>query len=255
MDLHHLNDPALRLTTASLRLAEVPNDDWFDWLEAQGLGMSAPPQHRRASALAIVRALILEPPPAEHWPVLFEAARARGRMDLAEVFRLPEEPGAVLARPILDRELLEQGVGRRVALARRAPINMMERLVFDHEPRVIAALLDSPRIRTQEVLRLTTRRPLPLAVAREVLKSDKWSCEYPAIRSLARNETLIDRWGCALSLMLSQHDLNALARDPKATMARRRIARFRHLASRGALPNLEGDAIPVIELDPLSAED
>ena len=255
MDLHHLSDPALRLTTASLRLAEAPNDDWFDWLEIQGLGMSAPPQHRRASALAIVRALILKPPPAEHWPVLFEAARARGRMDLAEIFRLPEGPGAVLTRPVLDRDLLEQGVGRRVALARRAPINMMERLVFDHEPRVIAALLDSPRIRTQEVLRMTTRRPLPLAVARQVLKADKWSCEYPVLRSLARNETLLDRWGCALSLMLSQHDLNALAQDPKATGARRRIARFRNLASRGALPAADGDPIPVIELDPLTAED
>ena len=255
MDLHHLNDPALRLTTASQLLAKEPDDQWFDWLENQGLAMSAPPQYRRASALAVVRALILHPPPAVHWPVLFQAALQRGRMDLAEIFRLPEGPGTILQRPLLDRELLEQGVGRRVALARRAPLNMMERLVFDHEPRVISALLDSPRIRTQEVLRITTRRPLPTNIAREILSSHKWSAEYPVLRSLARNETLLDRWGSAVTLLLSQHDLSAVASDPKATSARRRIARFRNLASRGALPMRGDDEIPVIKLDPLPAED
>lgn len=255
MDLHHLNDPALRLTTAARQLARDPDEQWFDWLEEQGLAMSAPPQHRRASALAVVRALILHPPPAAHWPLLFEAAIKRGRMDLAEIFRLPEGPGSVLQRPLLDRELLEQGVGRRVALARRAPLNLMERLVFDHEPRVIAALLDSPRIRTQEVLRVTTRRPLPTDIAREILSSHKWSAEYPVLRSLARNETLLDRWGSALTLLLTQRDLGAVASDPKATSARRRIARFRELASRGALPAHGDVEIPVITLDPLPAED
>ena len=48
MDLHHLNDPALRLTTAAHQLANEPDDGWFDWLEDQGLAMSAPPQHRRS---------------------------------------------------------------------------------------------------------------------------------------------------------------------------------------------------------------
>ena len=255
MDLHHLQDPELRLATAALQLASEPNDQLFDWLEEQGLGMAAPPQHRRASALAVVRALILSPPPPSHWPGLLQAARKRGRMDLVEVFRLPECPGPVLSRPVLDRELLEQGVGQRVALARRAPINMMERLVFDHEPRVIAALLDSPRMRTQEVLRITTRRPLPLEVARQVLQSTKWSAVYPVLRSLARNETLIDRWGSALSLLLTQRDLGQLASDSKATSARQRIARFRSLASRGAPPSSKLDEIPVIELDPEQAED
>ena len=255
MDLHHLSDPALRLHTAAQRLRHEPGDEWFDWLEAQGLALWAPPQHRRASALAVVRALILKPPAAVAWPTLYEAARARGRLDLAEIFRLPEGPGDTLARPLLDRELLEQGVGRRVALARRAPINMMERLVLDHEPRVIEALLESPRIRTQEVLRVTTRRPLPTAIARTVLCSDRWSAEYPVVRSLARNETLVDRWGSALTLLLTPRDLAEVAADPKATLARRRIARFRHLASRGAPQATPVDDIPVISLDPLPADD
>ena len=56
-------------------------------------------------------------------------------------------------------------------------------------------------------------------------------------------------------LLLSQHDLSAVASDPKATAARRRIARFRNLASRGALPMQGDDEIPVIKLDPLPAED
>ena len=77
MDLHHLSDPALRLHTAAQRLRHEPGDEWFDWLEAQGLALWAPPQHRRASALAVVRALILEPPEAVAWPTLYEAARAR----------------------------------------------------------------------------------------------------------------------------------------------------------------------------------
>ena len=217
--------------------------------------MAAPPENRRSSALAVVRALILQPPPPTNLPALLEAAKHRGRMDLVEVFRLPELPGPLLARPTLDRELLGQGIGRRIALARRAPINMMERLVYDHEPRVISALLESPRVRTQEVLRITTRRPLPVEVARPVLQSTKWSSEYPVLRSLARNETLIDRWGSALCLLLTQHDLRALASDSKATPSRRRIARFRCLASRGAPPSSSTDEIPVIELDPDLAED
>ena len=73
--------------------AAEPGDEWFDWLEAQGLALWAPPQHRRASALAVVRALILEPPAAVTWPTLYGRAAARGRLDLAEIFRLPEGPG------------------------------------------------------------------------------------------------------------------------------------------------------------------
>ena len=132
---------------------------------------------------------------------------------------------------------------------------MVERLVMDHEPRVIAALLDSSRMRTQEVLRITTRRPLPKSVAREVLRSHRWSADYLVLRSLARNETLIDRWGAALTLVLSHRDLLELAADPKASPARRRIARFRCLAAHGALVSEQGDEIPVIELDPLEADD
>ena len=232
MDLHHLSDPALRLHTAAQRLRHEPGDEWFDWLEAQGLALWAPPQHRRASALAVVRALILEPPEAVAWPTLYEAARARGRLDLAEIFRLPEGPGDTLARPLLDRELLEQGVGRRVALARRAPINMMERLVLDHEPRVIEALLESPRIRTQEVLRVTTYVPCRRRSARCSARIDG----APSTQSFARsrNETLVDRWGSAPRCCSHHATWRRLPPIPKATL--RAVARsLSSLASRGAL--------------------
>lgn len=255
INLRHLGDASLRLATAARILNGDCGEAFFEWLEAQGLQMAAPPQLQRGSALAVVRALILHPPPAAHWPVLLQGAQERGRMDLMELFRLPEEPGEAGSRPALDRELLEMGVGRRIALARLAPINMMERLVLDNEPRVIAALLRSPRVRRQEVLRMTTRRPLPLAVAREVLLSHRWSAEYPVLRSLARNETLLDRWGAALTLLLTPKDLSELAADPKASLARRRIARFRSLASHGALPEKDEPQIRVIELDPAAADD
>ena len=141
-----------------------------------------------------------------------------------------------------------------MALARSGPLPIMERLVLDHEPRVIAALLESPRVRSQEVLRITTRRPLPKAIAGAVLTSNRWSADYQVLRSLARNETLVDRWGAALTLLLTATDLRALAADPKAALARRRIARFRLLASHGAIepPSVR---TAVMELDPSNAQE
>ena len=243
------------METAALAIATAEPAAVIEWLESQGLTMAAPPQERRAAVIAVLRAMVLQPPTLEQWAALAEAAEARGRLDLAAMFRLPQEPPGQAIRPALDRELLEKPVGQRVALARRASVNMMERLVFDHDPRVIEALLASPRVAAQAVLRIATRRPLPEAVARTILASDRWSCHYGVLRALARNETLDDRWGVAVSMVLGPKDLEAMAGDPKATPTRRRVGRFRMLASHGAPAEVDAPLGGVFELDPLAGED
>ena len=244
-------DPALRLQLAGDALLHTDLEIVVGWLEQQGLTVATPPQKLRPGAIAIARALCLNPPSTDRLNAIAERAMEAGRSDLAAVLHASlETVDGNRDDPVLDRDLLQQTVGRRVSQARSGAPDTLARLVLDDEPRVLEALLANPRTTITHVLRLATRRPSPVGAMPHLLAHSQWSANYSVQRSIARNETIAPRAVLAMTLLLNPTDLAAVAEDRKALPAQRRIARFRQLTAAGAGPEPAPPNPVAIQLDP-----
>ena len=148
--------------------------------------------------------------------------------DLARVGRDPQVHPAV--RRAADRALVERlpgmAVGERTALARRAGAGVIAHLRHDPTPRVVAALLDNPRL-TEGLLMplLASERAAPACLA-AVAASRRWGLR-PAVRSaLARNPRTPLATVLATLPALRKGELAALAIDPRLAEPVRRRARL-----------------------------
>lgn len=65
-------------------------------------------------------------------------------------------------------------LGERKSLARRPDRNLLEKLLLDPHPDVIARLLDNPRLTEDDVVRLAARRPGRPDVLAAVARDPKW---------------------------------------------------------------------------------
>lgn len=92
------------------------------------------------------------------------------------------------AGPRRDAELGGLTLGHRKQLARteRAP-DRVRRLALDDDPRVIAELLLNPRVTEPLVVAIAARRPVPVEVLRQVIRSPRWGVRRLVRRALALN--------------------------------------------------------------------
>jgi len=133
-----------------------------------------------------------------------------------------------LVRRSADRRLLERlpalAIGEKSALARRASRAVVERLRFDPSPRVVAALLENPRLTEGDLVPLATfERANPRCL--EVLARDlRWSHRLPVRVALCRNPATPLSCGLALLTGLPRRELATIAHDPRVASAIRRQA-------------------------------
>jgi len=134
-----------------------------------------------------------------------------------------------IIRRSAERRLLERipalAVGEKTALARRASRAVVARLRFDASPRVLAALLENPRLTEGELMPLAGfERANPRCL--EVLARDsRWSNRMPLRVALCRNPAT--PLSCALALLagLPRRELATISRDLHlAAPLRRRAA-------------------------------
>ena len=92
--------------------------------------------------------------------------------------RLPE-----IALP-MDRDV---SVGERRSLATRNDRNILQRLLLDPNPLVIAKLLQNPHLSPQDILVVATRRPTTPEQLILVARSHRWIREYVVREALVRN--------------------------------------------------------------------
>lgn len=135
-----------------------------------------------------------------------------------------------VVRRSADQRLLERlpglAVGERMAIARGGSPALMAALRHDPTPRVIAALLENPRLTEATLVPLAASEqasPLALAV---LAGSPRWATRYPMRLALCRNPRT--PLGSVLPLLplLLKRDLEAVAFDTRLLLPVRRRAQL-----------------------------
>lgn len=130
------------------------------------------------------------------------------------------------ADQILGIRLPELALGEKINLARRAAPGVLAQLRHDPNPRVIAALLDNPRL-TEDILApvvhgATTPGPVLAAIATD----RRWSARPGLQAALARNPKTPQAMALRLLPLLRKTELRAVANDvrvPEAVRLRARV--------------------------------
>ncbi len=171
---------------------------------------------------------------------------------------------------LIDR-LPALAVGEKMAIARSASPGVLAALRNDPTPRVIAALLENPRLAEGLLVPLLASESALPAVLAVIAGSPKWSVRYPIRLALCQNpRTPLDR-ALMLLPMLKRSDLESVAANlaPQAPAApqgpatcpgRRGTAnltaerRARYPSPSGSRPSGIGMSQPVSEETSKSAE-
>jgi hypothetical protein len=119
-------------------------------------------------------------------------------------------------------------LGERISSARACSAALIKVFLFDHDPRVFAALLVNRRLREDDVLQLAgSDRASPKQLL--LLAADRqWSSRYAVRRALAANPATPRAAAASQLRHLSRRDLLALQRNPATSVYLRRcIERMR----------------------------
>jgi hypothetical protein len=102
-------------------------------------------------------------------------------------------------------------IGVRISLARRQISGLIERLLFDPDPRVVQTVLGNPRLTEAEVIKLAASRRATPAVLEAIAEDDRWIVRYPVKVALANNPAAPNRLVLRILPHLMQQDLRELA--------------------------------------------
>jgi len=122
--------------------------------------------------------------------------------------------------------LPEVALGERIALARRASAGVLLQLRHDPNPRVMAALLDNPRLTEGTLAPLLHSATTAPAILDVVMQDRRWGVRYGLRLAVARNPAARERTVLPLLPSLRKVDLRAVAADPKLGAGVRQRARL-----------------------------
>ena len=133
-----------------------------------------------------------------------------------------------VVRRFADQRLIDRlpglAVGEKATVARSASPHVLQTLRHDPTPRVIAALLDNPRLVEGDLLPVAGGEKAPAPVLAVILGHRKWGNRYPVRLAVVRNP----RAPLALALqhlaLLKKPDLRAVAADRRLALPLRRKA-------------------------------
>jgi hypothetical protein len=204
-----IEDPEIRLYRFGERLRNLPAEEaaWTlarvqervadgDW-RARRIGFGLLDKSRLERVLS-----------PEGLQAVAEALQARGHPGALLFGRTPRTGGAgddgILAPP-------KEPVGYRISLARRAMAGMLERLLFDPDPRVVRALLGNPRVTEADVVKLAASRRAGPQALEAIAQDDRWIVRYAIKVALANNPTAPIRIVIGLLPYLMHQDLRTLS--------------------------------------------
>jgi hypothetical protein len=101
--------------------------------------------------------------------------------------------------------------GERTAAARRTDRLVLDRLLHDRDPRVVAALLDNPRVTERDVVRIAAMRPTVPEIPERIAQHPRWAQRYDVRKALAFNPSTPPAVATQLLPTLLRQDLQALA--------------------------------------------
>lgn len=119
---------------------------------------------------------------------LYEVARAAGISEVALTF-LPNRPQMGLTVDEAEEEnvALSLPLGIRKQASRTRDRLLIDRLLRDTNPQVIAVLLNNPKLRERDVVFVAAKRPTRPEVLRVVAAHPRWSTRYTVRKALACN--------------------------------------------------------------------
>ncbi|MEM9293695.1 MAG: hypothetical protein AAGD01_18590 [Acidobacteriota bacterium] len=134
-------------------------------------------------------------------------------------------------RVLAERELVQRlpglALGEKVSLARRGARPVLHQLRKESHFRVIAALLQNPRLTVDIVQPLAGDLQAPPEILRQLAEHPRWGVRYPVRLALCRNPRTPPQVALRLLPMLKKVDLKGLASDRRiSSVLRRRAARL-----------------------------
>lgn len=133
-------------------------------------------------------------------------------------------------RRVADEHLIlrlpQLAVGEKVTIARRAGAGVIAHLRHDPSPRVIAALLDNPRLTEDLLAPLAHAAATPGAVLALIAADRRWGARYSLQAALARNPATPAAAALRILSLLRKPELRAAAQDPRAPEVVRTRARL-----------------------------
>jgi hypothetical protein len=122
--------------------------------------------------------------------------------------------------------LPELALGEKITLARRCGAGILGLLRHDPSPRVVAALLDNPRLTEDLLAPVVHAAATPASVLALIAADRRWGLR-PALQSaLARNPATPVPTALRLLPLLRKPELRAVAQDPRVTAPVRLRARL-----------------------------
>ena len=116
-------------------------------------------------------------------------------------------------------------LGERKSASRTRDADLIARALFDPHPQVIENLLENPRLRELQVIRLAARRPAPPKVFDVLSRCVPWMLRYPVRLALAKNPQVPNRLASLFVPTLNRVDGQTLARDSALPETRRLLAK------------------------------
>ncbi|HSC71031.1 MAG TPA: hypothetical protein VLH58_06740 [Candidatus Methylomirabilis sp.] len=105
----------------------------------------------------------------------------------------------------------KEPVGYRISVARRPIPRLIDRLLFDPDPRVVQTVLGNARLTEAEVIRLAASRRATPGALEAIAADDRWLARYPVKVALANNPVTPRRLVLSLLPHLMRQDLRELA--------------------------------------------
>jgi hypothetical protein len=107
-------------------------------------------------------------------------------------------------------------VGYRISQARQAIVGVLERMLFDPDPRVVQTILENPRLTEADVVKLAASRRASPEILETVAQDTRWVARYQVKRyqvklALAGNPTTPTRIVLGLIPYLMKQDLRSLS--------------------------------------------
>lgn len=168
---------------------------------------------------------VLDAPRLEAVQAVLETDRGVGAGLAASPERRPDpEDDERVPRP-------KEPVGYRISLARRPVPRLLDRLLFDPDPRVVRTILGNPRVTEAEVVKLAASRRAGPQVLEVIAQDDRWIARYPVKVALANNPATPLRVVLGLLPHLLHQDLRAVAAGSPREAVRDQATRL--LARRG----------------------
>ena len=144
-------------------------------------------------ARAVLQELALEPTVYEQMPyarvqAAYALARAHGCDDVARMFiSALDDRNPTADEAFTGNDHMDAPAGVRRSAARGKDRFQLDRLVHDRDHRVIAILLDNPRITEQDVVKIAAMRPTRPEVLTTVARHRRWSSRYTVRKAICLN--------------------------------------------------------------------